>query len=69
MNGVKGLRSKLRASENTLSLAFNYREIDQNSGNLPKLVSQKSLLTKFYYITHSKVRVSDIRQVSLKIRK
>ena len=37
MSGVKRLWSKLRASDNTLSLIFNYREIDQNSGNSPKV--------------------------------
>ena len=58
---------KVKISENTLSLIFNYREIDQNnSGNLPKLVPPKFLLIKSYYITHSQIRVSDTWQLSRK---
>ena len=46
MSGVKRLWSKLRASENTLSLIFSYREIDQNSGNSPKVSIPKIPIDK-----------------------
>ena len=46
MSGVKRLWSKLRASENTLSLIFNYREIDQNSGNSPNVSIPKIPIDK-----------------------
>ena len=43
MSGAKSLWLKSRASETILSLNFHFREIDQSSGNLRKLVPQKFL--------------------------
>ena len=67
MSGVKRLWSKLRASDNTLSLIFNYREIDQNSGNSPNVSIPKIPIDKILlYHAQQNKSFKYMQQVSLK---